>query len=145
MAEDTVLQINDALWIPRAELGYKATRSGGPGGQHVNTSSSRVELTWNVGASPSITDEQRALIQTKLANRISGEGVLLIAASDERSQHQNKELVTERFAELIRRALVVPKARRKTRMPRAAKEARLRDKKQRSETKRGRGAIRSDE
>lgn len=145
MAEDTVLQINDALWIPRAELGYKATRSGGPGGQHVNTSSSRVELTWNVQNSPSITDEQRALIQARLANRISGEGVLLIAASDERSQHQNKELVTERFAELIRRALVVPKARRKTRMPRAAKEARLKDKKQRSATKRSRGAIRSDE
>lgn len=145
MAEDTVLQINDALWIPRAELGYKATRSGGPGGQHVNTSSSRVELTWNVAASPSITDEQRAMIQDKLANRISGEGVLLIAASDERSQHQNKELVTERFADLIRRALVVPKARRKTRMPRAAKEARLKDKKQRSATKRSRGAIRPDE
>ncbi|MBB4636789.1 alternative ribosome rescue aminoacyl-tRNA hydrolase ArfB [Longimicrobium terrae] len=145
MAEDTVLQINDALWIPRAELGYKATRAGGPGGQHVNTSSSRVELTWNVQNSPSITDEQRALIQAKLANRISGEGVLLIAASDERSQHQNKELVTERFAELIRRALIVPKARRKTRMPRAAKEARLKDKKQRSATKRSRGAIRSDE
>ncbi|HEX8393487.1 MAG TPA: alternative ribosome rescue aminoacyl-tRNA hydrolase ArfB [Longimicrobium sp.] len=145
MSEDTVLQINDALWIPRAELGYKATRSGGPGGQHVNTSSSRVELTWNVQGSPSITDEQRALIQEKLANRISGEGVLLIAASDERSQHQNKELVTDRFAELIRRALIVPKARKKTRMPRAAKEARLKDKKQRSATKRSRGAIRADE
>ena len=145
MPEDTVLQINDSLWLPRAELTYKATRSGGPGGQHVNTSSSRVELTWDVGASPSLTDAQRARIQEKLANRISQEGVLLLAASDERSQHQNKELVTGRFVELVRQALVVPKVRKKTRPTRAAKEARLKDKKQRSETKRMRGSVRSDE
>ena len=145
MSEETVLQINDSLWIPRAELGYKATRSGGPGGQHVNTSSSRVELTWDVGASPSVTEEQRARIRDKLANRISQEGVLLLAASDERSQHQNKELVTGRFVELVRQALVIPKPRKKTRIPRAAREARLQDKKQRSETKRNRGSIRHDE
>lgn len=145
MPEDTLLEINDSLWIPRAELTYRATRSGGPGGQHVNTSSSRVELAWSVDSSPSVTEEQRALIREKLANRINSEGVLLLAASDERSQHQNRELVTARFAELVRRALVVPKARKKTRMPRAAKEARLKAKKQRSETKRNRGSIRGDE
>ena len=72
--ETTVLQVNDSLWIPRAELTYRATRSGGPGGQHVNTSSSRVELAWNVDASPSVTDDQRALIKAKLANRITAKG-----------------------------------------------------------------------
>ena len=134
MADD-VLAVGDSLWVPRSELTYRATRSGGPGGQHVNTSSTRVELAWDVGASPSISEEQRALIREKLANRINGEGVLLLTASDSRSQHQNKEVVTERFAELVAQALVVPKKRKKTRPSRAAREARLQNKKRRSETK----------
>jgi ribosome-associated protein len=145
MTEDTVLQINDSLWVPRAELTYRATRSGGPGGQHVNTSSSRVELAWDVGASPSLTDEQRARIQEKLANRINSEGVLLMSASDERSQHQNKELVTARFAEVVAQALVVPKKRIRTRPSKASKEARLGEKKKRSAVKKMRGSIRHDE
>ena len=145
MAEETVLQINDSLWIPRAELTYRATRSGGPGGQHVNTTSSRVELAWDVGASPSLTDEQRARIQEKLANRINGEGVLLMSASDERSQHQNRELVTQRFAELVAQALVIPKKRIRTKPSRASKEARLDEKKKRSAVKKMRGAIRHDD
>ncbi len=139
MSDDGLIAVNDGLWIPRAELTYRATRSGGPGGQHVNTSSTRVELVWDVDASPSVTDEQRALIRGKLANRISGEGTLLLAASDHRSQYQNKEAVTERFAELLREALVVPKKRKKTRPPRGAAEARLRAKKQRSQIKKMRG------
>ena len=143
--ETTVLQINDSLWIPRAELTYRATRSGGPGGQHVNTSSSRVELAWDVDASPSVTDDQRALIKTRLANRINSEGVLLLSSSEQRSQHQNKESVTVRFADLVAQALVVPKVRRKTRPTRASREARLQEKKQRSQTKRMRGGIRPDE
>jgi ribosome-associated protein len=143
--ETTVLQINDSLWIPRAELTYRATRSGGPGGQHVNTSSSRVELAWNVDTSPSVTDEQRALIKAKLANRINSEGVMLLSGSESRSQHQNKEAVTGRFAELVAQALVIPKVRRKTKPSRASKEARLQEKKQRSQTKKMRGGIRPDE
>ncbi|HEU0298811.1 MAG TPA: alternative ribosome rescue aminoacyl-tRNA hydrolase ArfB [Longimicrobium sp.] len=145
MPEETVLQINDSLWIPRAELTYRATRSGGPGGQHVNTSSSRVELAWDVGASPSLTDEQRALIRTKLANRINSEGVLLLTGSESRSQHQNREAVTARFVELLAQALVVPKKRKKTKPSRAAKEARLQEKKQRSATKKMRSAVSHDE
>ena len=145
MPEETVLQINDSLWIPRAELTYRATRSGGPGGQHVNTSSSRVELAWDVGASPSLTDEQRALIQAKLANRINSEGVLLLTGSESRSQHQNREAVTARFVELVAQALVVPKARKKTKPSRAAKEARLQEKKKRSATKKMRSAVSHDE
>jgi len=135
VTEDTLLAVNDELWVPRAELTYRATRSGGPGGQHVNTSSTRVELAWDVGASPSLSDEQRARIQEKLANRINGEGVLLLAASEHRSQHQNKEEVTSRFVELVRQALVVQKARRKTRPTRASREARLKAKRHRSEVK----------
>lgn len=139
MNDDGLIAVNDGLWIPRAELTYRATRSGGPGGQHVNTSSTRVELVWDVEGSPSVTEEQRALIRSKLANRISGEGTLLLAASDHRSQYQNKEAVTERFAALLREALVVQKKRKKTRPPRGASEARLRAKKQRSQLKKMRG------
>jgi ribosome-associated protein len=139
MNDDGPIAVNDSLWIPRAELTYRATRSGGPGGQHVNTSSTRVELVWDVEGSPSVTEEQRALIRGKLANRISGEGTLLLAASDHRSQYQNKEAVTERFASLLREALVVQKKRKKTRPPRGASEARLRAKKQRSQLKKMRG------
>lgn len=141
MTDDALLQIDDSLTLPRAELTYRATRSGGPGGQHVNTSSTRVELTWNVEASPSLSEAQRARIREKLANRISGEGVLLLAASEHRSQHQNREAVTERFVELVRRSLVVPKARKKSRPSRAAREARLHAKRRRSELKRSRRSL----
>ena len=133
---DGLIAVDDSLWIPRAELTYRATRSGGPGGQHVNTSSTRVELAWDVSGSPSVTDEQRALILARLANRINGDGVLLISASEHRSQHQNKEAATARFAELIRGALVVQKPRRKTKPSRASREERLRSKQRRSSIKR---------
>jgi len=141
MSDDGVLQVNDSLWIPRAELDYRASRSGGPGGQHVNTSSTRIEVAWDVGASPSLSDEQRARVREKLANRINTEGVLLLAASDHRSQHQNKEAATERLVELVRQALVVPKARKKTRPSRAQREARLHNKKRQSEKKRLRRTL----
>lgn len=133
--------IDDGLRIPRSELSYRATRSGGPGGQHVNTSATRIELTWDVASSPSLDDEQRARILAKLEKRIDKEGVLHLVSSAERSQLQNREDVTERFARLIAKALHVQKARKRTRPPRAAKEKRLREKKQRSETKRKRGRV----
>src|ERR1044071_3972653 len=124
MNEETALTINDELTVPRAELDYRASRSGGPGGQHVNTSSTRVELTWNVAQSPSIDDQQRARIQEKLANRIGEDGGLRMTASDTRSQLQNREVVTERFARLVAKALAVPKPRKRTRPSKASKEAR---------------------
>ena len=136
-----MLEVNDSVRVPRAELTYRATRSGGPGGQHVNTSSTRVELAWNVDASPSVSDEERARIREKLSNRISGEGLLLLSASEHRSQNRNKEAVTERFVELVRQALVVQAKRKKTRPSKAAREARLHAKKHRSEVKRRRRSL----
>ncbi len=133
---DGWLEVEGGVRIPASELTYRATRSGGPGGQHVNTSSTRVELTWNVTMSTALTDEQRSRILETLAKRIDGEGVLRLVASASRSQARNREAVTERLATLIAAALRERKRRRKTRPPRAAKEKRLKGKKKRSEVKR---------
>ena len=142
---ENMLVVDPTLTIPRAELGYKATRSGGPGGQHVNTSSTRIELVWDVRSSPSLTEAQRMRVLQKLATRIDSEGLLHLDASSSRSQHRNREAVTERFCELVAQALKVPKKRRPTKPPRASKEARLKEKKQRSEVKRTRSKVDSDE
>jgi ribosome-associated protein len=133
---DRLLRVNDRLAIPRAELGARASRASGAGGQHVNKTSSRVEVTWNVTLSPSLDESDRARISTRLASRLSDEGELRVVASDTRSQLQNRELAETRLADMVRHALVVPKARRKTRPSRAAREARLTDKRHASEKKR---------
>ena len=130
-----------AVTIPLSELTYRATRAGGPGGQHVNTSSTRVELTWDVGASPSLDDEQRARIIERLKRRIDSSGVLRMTDATTRSQHRNRERVTERFAEVVASAFVEKKKRKPTKVPRAVKEARLEKKKQRAQTKKLRGRV----
>ncbi|MGH7504457.1 MAG: alternative ribosome rescue aminoacyl-tRNA hydrolase ArfB [Longimicrobiales bacterium] len=135
MDEDAFVRIDETLAIPRAELTYRATRAGGPGGQHVNTSSTRVELSWDIAASTAPDEAQRARIRKKLAKRIGQDGVLRLTDAGTRSQHRNRVRVTERFQALVARALEVPKPRKRTRPPRAAKEARLREKKKRAETK----------
>lgn len=144
MDDASLIRINDELAVPRAELVYRATRAGGPGGQHVNTSSTRVELTWDVAQSAALTDEQRERISARLAKRIDASGVLRLTDAGTRSQHRNRERVTARFAELLERALRVEKKRRATRPPTASREERLREKKKRSETKKLRGAVERD-
>jgi ribosome-associated protein len=145
LEDTTIIQVNEALAVPRAELEYRATRSGGPGGQHVNTSSTRIELTWNVATSSALTDDQRSRLMTKLATRIDNSGVLRLVSAGSRSQHQNKEEVTERFQGVLERALRIPKPRKRTKVPKGVKEDRLREKKKRSETKQGRGRIGREE
>lgn len=145
MSEPPILRITPELAIPRAELEYRASRSGGPGGQHVNTSSTRVELLWNVAQSPALTEAQRARLLEKLRGRIDQEGTLRVIASTQRSQLQNKQEATERLRVLVAEALHVPKRRRKTRPPAAAREARLRAKKHRADVKRSRGSVPSEE
>lgn len=145
MNEAAAIIVGEELLLPRAELDFRASRSGGPGGQHVNTTSSKVELTWSVAGSPSLSEAQRERIRDKLANRIDGDGVLHLTASEHRSQHQNRDAVVERFAGLLRAALHVPKTRKKTRPPRASREQRLQAKRRRAEVKRLRGGISSDE
>jgi ribosome-associated protein len=135
---DGYLEVTPALLLPLAELDYRATRAGGPGGQHVNTSSTRIEVWWDVRSSPTLTGEQRALVLERLATRIDGEGRLRIVASESRSQLRNREAATERLRELVASALAVRKPRKRTRPTRAAKAARLEAKRRRAATKRHR-------
>lgn len=139
--DDALLEVGGQAWIPRAELRFRASRSGGPGGQHVNTSSTRVELLWDVRNSPSVSDAQRERILDRLAGRINSEGVLLLAEGGERSQLRNKQALIERFAALLAEALHIPKARKRTRPTRASRERRIQAKKRRSETKRARRSV----
>jgi ribosome-associated protein len=132
------LVVDERVAIPRSELIYRASRSGGPGGQHVNTSSTRIELLWNFGRSIAVDDAARARLAAKLAARLDADGNVRVVASDRRSQQQNRAAAEERLAALVRRALVVPKLRKKTKPPRAAKERRLADKRHRAERKRRR-------
>lgn len=137
MSEDA-LPVSDRVRIPRAELEARATRSGGPGGQHVNTSSTRIELLWNVETSSALAEEDKARLRERLGTRMDAEGVVRVVASASRSQRQNRAAAEERLAELVRRALHVRKKRVPTRPSRAAKQARLNEKKRRGETKRRR-------
>lgn len=135
MADDDWIEVTPALRIPRGELVLRASRSGGPGGQHVNTSSTRIELTWDVAGSLSLPDETRAWLLRRLATRLDTTGQLRLVAQEERSQLRNREAVLQRFRDVIARAMVVPKTRKATRPSKAAKRARLDDKKRRAAIK----------
>ena len=138
MDDSTYLNVTPELSIPRSEIQYRATRAGGPGGQHVNTSSTRIELLWDLNESRAVTDDQRERIRTKLAARLDSEGMVRVVASDRRSQGQNKQSADERLAALVQHALHIPKKRRPTKPPRAAKEKRLVSKKLNGDKKRQR-------
>ena len=145
MAEGQYLEVSPELQLPLSELEFRASRSGGPGGQHVNTSATRVELWWDIARSPTLTEEQRRRLLEMLATRLDGSGRLQVVASGSRSQLRNREAATERLRELVAGALEVPKARRRTRPTRAAKAARLEAKRRRSAVKRDRRPPRPDE
>lgn len=131
-----VLVVDARTAIPRAELDVRATRAGGPGGQHVNTSSTRIELRWNVRTTRALDDDARARVLERLASRLDSEGAVRVVASEHRSQRQNREAAEARLADLVRRALVVQKARKATKPSRAAKARRLDEKRRQSDKKR---------
>lgn len=142
---DGYLEITPDLRLPLSELDYHATRSGGPGGQHVNTSSTRIEVWWDLAGSPTLTEEQRARLLERLASRLDGTGRLRVVASASRSQLRNREAATERLREIVAAALAVAKPRKRTRPSRAAKAARLEAKRRRSAVKRERRSPPRDE
>ena len=129
------------LTIPAAELSWRFSRSAGPGGQSVNTTDSRAELSYDVAASTAIPDWLRQRALDRLANRLV-DGVLTVAASEQRSQLQNREAARERLAALLGEALAPPpKQRRPKKVSKGAVQRRLDNKARRSETKRLRGRI----
>lgn len=132
---ESALDIGAGRSIPRRELTARASRSGGAGGQHVNTSSTRIEVLWNPATSQALTDDERARVMEKLVARMDAEGNIRVVASDTRSQRQNRELAEQRLADLVRRALVVQKKRRVTKPTRASQERRLEEKRRDSQKK----------
>jgi len=142
MADENFLDITPDLRLPLPELDYQASRSGGPGGQHVNTSSTRVELWWDVARSPSLTEEQRVQLLERLRSRLDSTGRLRLVSSASRSQLRNREDVTERLRSVVASALAVRKKRKPTRPSRAAKAARLDAKRRRALTKERRQSVR---
>jgi len=135
MPEDYALVVTPQLSIPFSELDYSASRSGGPGGQHVNTSSTRIEVWWDVVGSPTLTPEQRAQLLERLKTRLDSAGRLRLVSSGSRSQLRNREDVTARLQSVVAAALAVRKKRKPTRPSRAAKAARLEAKRRRAATK----------
>src|SRR3954454_24715012 len=106
---DGFLEITPSFQLPLSELEYQASRSGGPGGQHVNTSSTRIELWWDVAKSRSLDPEQLGLLLRRLGFRLHSDGRLRLASRGTRSQPRNKEAATERLRPLLAEALVPPK------------------------------------
>ncbi|MFL4475317.1 alternative ribosome rescue aminoacyl-tRNA hydrolase ArfB [Paeniglutamicibacter sp. MACA_103] len=132
------LLVSPALTIPSAELGWRFSRSSGPGGQHVNTSDSRVELFWSVTDSLALTDSQRTMLAARLERRLVA-GVLTVTASEQRSQLRNRETALRKLSELVAAGLAPePASRRATKPTRGSKKRRLAAKSRRSETKRQR-------
>ncbi|NBE81831.1 alternative ribosome rescue aminoacyl-tRNA hydrolase ArfB [Micromonospora rubida] len=137
---DDGLRVTDRLVVPGAELRERFSRSSGPGGQGVNTTDSRVELSFDVAGSPTLPEPLRTRALQRLAGRLV-DGVITIAASEHRAQLANREAARERMAALLREAVAPPPPpRRPTRPSRRAKERRLTDKKRQSQRKRDRRA-----
>ena len=123
--------------IPERELSWKFSRSSGAGGQHVNTSDTRVELIWSLAHTTALSSEQKSLATTRLRHRVI-DGTITVVSSQYRSQHRNREAAKARLEQLVASAIVPPKKRRATRPTRGSVERRLDAKKKRSRTKQAR-------
>jgi len=130
-----MIRINSNLSIPESEISFTFSRSSGPGGQNVNKLNTRATLRFDVTGSPSLSDAQQGRILEKLSTRISREGILRVVSQKHRTQKMNREAATERFAELLRDALVQRRPRKKRGIPAGVKRKRLDDKRRRSRLK----------
>ena len=133
--------VDARIRIPRHELDVRASRAGGAGGQHVNKTSSRIEIRWNVRTTSALGEAERTRVLEKLASRLDGEGHVRVVSSEMRSQLQNRERAERRLAELVAKALVVQKARKRTKPTRASQERRIEEKKRNSEKKKFRRGL----
>jgi ribosome-associated protein len=138
---DADLPVRNGLVIPSAELREAASRSGGPGGQHVNKASTRVTLRWNAMESAALTPAQRSRLRRRLGRRLTRSGELVVHARRHRSRARNRELARERLAELVREALAIRRPRRPTRPGRAVRDRTLSAKRRRGSLKRSRAPV----
>ncbi len=134
-----MIVINNSLTIPEDELVFEQNRGGGPGGQKVNKTASKITLIFDVEESPSLDERRRRRLLEKLAHRLSKEGILRIDVQSERSQLANRRLAIERFIKILQDALKTQKARKKTRPSLGSKKRRLANKKKRGDIKKDRG------
>jgi ribosome-associated protein len=121
-----------------SEVKYKAVRSSGAGGQNVNKVSSKVVLTFDLGNSQVLSEEEKLLLGINLQHRLTSDLILILNCDEDRSQLKNKEIVTKRFLDILKKGLHVPKERKATKIPKAAIRKRIKDKKSLSETKQNR-------
>jgi ribosome-associated protein len=133
---DGSIRINDQLEVPRGEIGFRYSRSSGPGGQNVNKVATKVTILFSVIDSTVLSEAQRARIMDRLGSRISKDGTLHVTSERHRTRSANQREAVRRFAELLAAALIPPKARRRTRVPTREKRRRLESKRRRSEKKR---------
>jgi ribosome-associated protein len=126
------------LSIPESEMTWRFSRSSGAGGQHVNTTDTRVELIWSLNDTAVLSPAQKELAATRLSNRLVG-GTITVVSSQYRSQHRNREAARVRLEELVAHAIIPPRTRHKTKPSRGSRERRLDAKKRRSSIKQGRG------
>jgi ribosome-associated protein len=140
-----MLQITPTLSIEESELEERFVRASGPGGQNVNKVATAVQLRFDVDRSPSLDDGVRARLRALAGSRMTSDGVLVIDARTFRTQAENRQDARDRLIDLLRRALIRPKRRRKTRPSAASKERRLTSKRTRSDTKRGRRSVSGDD
>lgn len=129
------IEVQPGLTIPEEELTFRFSRSSGPGGQHANTSDTRVELRFDVDASKALTNEQKGLVRERLGNRMNADGVLVLTGDEYRSQTRNREAVLARFIAALAEALRPRQQRKLTRLSRAAQRRRLEMKRRQSEKK----------
>ncbi len=127
--------VKEGVVIPRHEIEITASRAGGPGGQHVNKTSTKITLRWNVHTTNVLSDAQKERVSNKLSSRLTVDGDLIVHSGASRSQQQNKEAALKQLAKMVSEALHIPKKRMKTRVSKAKKEERLKDKKHRSRIK----------
>ncbi|HJQ97714.1 MAG TPA: alternative ribosome rescue aminoacyl-tRNA hydrolase ArfB [Candidatus Polarisedimenticolaceae bacterium] len=139
------LAIAPGVEIPDEELIVTASRSGGPGGQHVNKTASRVMVRFVIAESPSLSPEDRATLLTRLGRRIAADGSVRVVSQDSRSQHANRRTALARLAALLSGALTPEIPRVATRVPRSSRTARREGKRRRGDVKRGRGRVRTED